>query len=305
MTVYKITNSKNDKVYIGQTTGKIGDRFCQHVSKARANNPSSPLTALHSAIKKYGADCFVITTICRANSQEELDRREQLCIRLFKSLAPCGYNLKTGGGRGLHSEETKKKISERHLGTVRSLESRLKQSLSVTGAGNHKFGKSGPNSCWYGKHHTPEHRRKMSELFSGKNNPQYGKKLSESHKAALLAANKGKKRSDAHKLAISMAHKGRVLSEETRQKISKAMTGRVGYLRGKKAPESTVRVLAAANEARKKRVLCHQNQTVYCSINEASRSLGVSKDVIRAILNKKNTRKKDLTFSFVSEGSHV
>ena len=74
--------------------------------------------------------------------------------------------------------------------------------------------------------HTKETKRKISESKKGKNNPNYGKTLSEEHRRKLSEAKKGRKRkpfSEEHKTKIAEAMKGRTQSEEHKRKRSEAM----------------------------------------------------------------------------------
>lgn len=98
---------------------------------------------------------------------------------------------------------------------------------------------SGKNNPFYGKCHTEETRKKISEAnqgkLSGENHPMYGKHHSEESKRKISESGKGKHSgenngmfgksgeahpfyghhlTDDHKLAISKAQKGRVRSEE-------------------------------------------------------------------------------------------
>src|SRR5574337_783614 len=110
MVIYKIVNLINGKIYVGQTIGSAFVRFSEHKSDARRNRKSS---ALHAAMRFYGFDNFSVSTICRANSVDELNNREAACIRLYGSLAPNGYNIALGGNNSLKSLETRSKISDR------------------------------------------------------------------------------------------------------------------------------------------------------------------------------------------------
>jgi group I intron endonuclease len=105
--IYKITNTINDMVYVGQTReATIEKRFTNHTKK------SSNCRYLKSAINEYGKDKFKISIICIC-FDEDLDTYEKEYISKFNSLIPSGYNLKYGGQcQSRHSEETKKKISE-------------------------------------------------------------------------------------------------------------------------------------------------------------------------------------------------
>ena len=88
MIIYKITNIKNNKVYIGQTIRPIKDRFRRHINDAINNKLN---THFARAIRKYGKDNFVIEEIDRAKTKEELNLKEQFWIREYDSINK-GYN---------------------------------------------------------------------------------------------------------------------------------------------------------------------------------------------------------------------
>ena len=80
------------------------------------------------------------------------------------------------------------------------------------------YGKTGDKSPMFGKKHTEETKRKMSEAL-------LGKPLSEETKKKLSEAHNGKKLSEETKKKIGEANIGKTLSEETKQKISEAQLG--------------------------------------------------------------------------------
>ncbi len=110
MIIYKITNKINGKVYIGQTTQLLRDRWSDHArpSMGRHKNRS----AIASAIRKHGKDNFVIEQIDEAVSLDELNIKEVTYIKAFGCLSPGGYNLELGGNSKACHEETKEKIRE-------------------------------------------------------------------------------------------------------------------------------------------------------------------------------------------------
>ena len=83
MIIYKITNIKNNKVYIGQTIRPMKDRFNRHINDA-LNNVID--THFARAIRKYGKESFIIEQIDTANSQQELNIKEQMWIREYDSI---------------------------------------------------------------------------------------------------------------------------------------------------------------------------------------------------------------------------
>jgi group I intron endonuclease len=108
MVIYKIINSINNKVYIGQTIRSLHERWSQHKFLAK-NSVNKPL---YKAMKKYGFKHFKITEIGGANSESELNYQEWLLIHKNNSLWPHGYNLREGGGnRGKNTLISKKKMS--------------------------------------------------------------------------------------------------------------------------------------------------------------------------------------------------
>ena len=97
MIIYLVENTVNGKLYVGQTTRTLSERWASHLSYAK----SRPSMLLHFAIRKYGAGSFTIEEIDSANSREELDALEQYYIRRFSTCSrDRGYNI-TPGGRGV------------------------------------------------------------------------------------------------------------------------------------------------------------------------------------------------------------
>ena len=90
MIIYKITNKINDKIYIGQTTRNLEERWKGHKYHKGCK-------VLYRAIKKYGKDNFKIESICSALDEKYLDELEINFIKIFNSLSPNGYNLSLGG----------------------------------------------------------------------------------------------------------------------------------------------------------------------------------------------------------------
>ena len=75
--IYKVTNTVNGKLYIGQTSRTIEVRWREHIQDAFGRN-NKGFFALHRAIKKYGKDAFKIEQIEECDSSV-LDERVSLC----------------------------------------------------------------------------------------------------------------------------------------------------------------------------------------------------------------------------------
>lgn len=113
MLIYKIT-FPNNKVYIGQTTQSLKKRFYSHKNDAihkRDITEFSNGSRIGRAIRKYGLELKQFEIIDRGDSVEDLNNKETYWIEYYNSTnSDFGYNLNSGGGSKLHSEETKEKI---------------------------------------------------------------------------------------------------------------------------------------------------------------------------------------------------
>ncbi|NCP97776.1 GIY-YIG nuclease family protein [archaeon] len=227
--IYKILNVLNNKIYIGQTTQNIHKRFYQHC--VRKNN-----YYLSNAIKKYGAENFIIEEIDRADSFDELNTKEIYYISYYNSTDnKIGYNISEGGHSPIlrgekngmygktHSDEVKKrlsdiikgktwverlgeekalickqKMSKNNLGSKRSEETKQKMSDNhwLKNKGYLIKGEKNPN---FGHKWSEESRNKMR----GENNPMYGKGL-----FGEKNPNFGKKYSDEIKAKMSLERSG-------------------------------------------------------------------------------------------------
>ena len=120
MIIYKITNTINGMVYIGQTSRTLNQRMAEHLANSRTSY-------IDRALKKYGIQNFEVDVIAEADTKEELDALEKYFIKHFDCKIPNGYNL-TDGGEGQcgiqrfgednphygkhHTDSAKKRIGE-------------------------------------------------------------------------------------------------------------------------------------------------------------------------------------------------
>lgn len=93
--IYKITNKINNKVYIGQTTRPLKDRWNQHKSDIYKFD-----SALYLAMRKYGIENFSCEEIEKC-ADKNLDERETYWIKYYNSYINTtnskGYNMTLGG----------------------------------------------------------------------------------------------------------------------------------------------------------------------------------------------------------------
>lgn len=91
--IYIIKNYCNEKVYIGQTTHSIQERFSQHMKPSTIKKRGS--YKLYNAIAKYGKENFYIELL-EETTPDKLDEREIFYIKKFDSYKN-GYNSTNGG----------------------------------------------------------------------------------------------------------------------------------------------------------------------------------------------------------------
>lgn len=221
MHLYRIICTANGKSYIGVTSRGLVSRLRRHCYDARAQRKEG--SALHAAIRRYGAGAFSIEKIGEALDWPSLLAMERAAIALYATFVPTGYNL-TLGGEGM-------------LGLVKSEDTRRKIAAGNTG-----------------KRHTAEHRAKISAAHKGKivsaesrakqSAARRGMRFTEEHRAALAASHKGKSPSPEHMERLRLLALGRACKPETRGKIGAAQKG--------KAPNwDAINRAAAKNRGRK------------------------------------------------------
>ena len=91
--IYKITNKKNGKIYIGKTMFTVPERWSEHCrdyKKERCEN-----RPLYKAIQKYGVDGFTVEEVEECSS-DVLSEREKHWIEYYGSFKN-GYNATIGG----------------------------------------------------------------------------------------------------------------------------------------------------------------------------------------------------------------
>ena len=116
MYIYRLTNTKNGKCYIGQSIESNNRRLNNHRYLLKTNRHGN--SHLQSAWNLYGSDAFLFEKIAYASSTAELDELEKSLIREYQSDNPeVGYNI-FSGGHHQHSVplETRKLIGDANRG---------------------------------------------------------------------------------------------------------------------------------------------------------------------------------------------
>lgn len=120
--IYKITNIKNGKLYIGKTLKSINERFNEHIRDSRKNR--NEIRPLYRAINKYGAESFKIEFI------EEVDdnissEREIFWINHYDTFKK-GYNATKGGDGKLY-------VDREEIITLYKNNKSIKDTSNITG----------------------------------------------------------------------------------------------------------------------------------------------------------------------------
>jgi group I intron endonuclease len=162
--IYKITNKINGKVYIGQTTQTLSDRWSKH----KYRNSHSKLIRL--AIKKYGIENLTIEEFCSCFSIDSLNLLEERIIAQFNCITPHGYNLTSGGDSAICTEENRQNRSisgKRHWSDPQA---KAKHIEALNGVERREKISASSKSRW----NDPEYRKRVSEAIrKGKASPEH------------------------------------------------------------------------------------------------------------------------------------
>jgi len=122
--IYLIVNKVNGKTYIGKR--KSSKEWYEDTYMGSGKR-------LYSAKKHYGIENFEKFLICYTSSEKDACEKEKFWISEYRKRGKAEYNIAKGGegGCGLHSEETKRKISIANTGKVFSDERKRHLSESI------------------------------------------------------------------------------------------------------------------------------------------------------------------------------
>ena len=235
--IYQILNKSNGKSYIGSSLD-IKSRWREHVSSM--TNGNSGCVKLQRAWDKYGEEVFEfnIIEIVPAN-KIELYKREQYYIDKFDSVNN-GYNICPIAGTCAGVKRTRETIE------------RIKKAVEGKQAGE--------LNSFYGKHHSEETRKLLSEINTGKTHSEetkakisaisLGQRHTEETKEHLREVNSGEGNPMYGRRGEDSPFYGVPRSEETKAKLREANLGENSPWWGKTHSEETKAKMSAAAKKR-------------------------------------------------------
>jgi hypothetical protein len=204
------TNSNNDdNPFKTNVINKIKAAGLEPIIEYHSENLTEGIAFIQeiSLIKKYGRRDLGLGPLTNLTDGGEGSsghiRSEEAQEKWYKSRKASGYKhsidvidkiAKSNTGKS-RSEETKRKLSESHIGKIQTADSNQKRSIALKGRT------------------IPEEQKLfLSESRMGENNPMFGKE----------SPMKGKTHSEESKNKIKEARSRQIITEETKRKMSEA-----------------------------------------------------------------------------------
>lgn len=164
--IYRVLNTSNGKMYIGQTTQSFDKRKARHITQfINRTHPNKHFTA---AYHMYSG-AFEWDVIDIAYSKEELDTKEDFWIQYYDTVNPvCGYNKRTGGSAGKFTLDARIRMSNAAKNRIISQETRKKLSIAGKGRQFSDVHRNRIATAKVGSRHLDVSKQKMSHAHRGK-----------------------------------------------------------------------------------------------------------------------------------------
>jgi len=262
--IYKITNKKNNKIYVG-SSANLERRYYYHLNSLRKNKHYN--IHLQRSFNRDGEESFEYSILEYCNNDVLVDREEYLIEHLNSLDTRYGYNINPNGDRPpswsgkTHTESTKLKMSKVQKGRIctqymKNIASLTHKGKKISaeqieflreknkGEGNPMFGRT-PYDVWlekYGKEVADQKQLEWKEnhdknMKKGVNNHMFGKSLYDiwlekyGKEEADIRYNKWKNKivTEESKERLRTINIGRKAKDSTRKKMS---DGKKGELNG-------------------------------------------------------------------------
>ena len=148
MIIYKCTNIKNGKVYIGATIRTLNERKNQHIRCALSNKDDNK-RYFYNAIRKHGVDNFIWEIIDSSDSYEQLMEKEKYWIKYYNTY-PNQYNMTAGGQFNAGDSHPSHKLTEKDVIDIRTRYNNLERRKEVYELYKERIGESGFSKIWKG-----------------------------------------------------------------------------------------------------------------------------------------------------------
>jgi len=194
--VYRIENQDTLSAYIG-ITNNLTNRKYQHFNKLKKG--VSDCTGLQCATNKYGLDVFEFQPLAETEDKDTAIELEKSLIAWYKHLGK-SYNISPGGESYGHWGG--KKLTDEH-------KQKISESMKAAGI---KRDAKGKNNNFFGKQHSEESRRKISES-------QIGVKQSRETVLKRAASLSKTLQSEEHKKRLAEQHSKTWIVEDANGKV--------------------------------------------------------------------------------------
>jgi group I intron endonuclease len=228
--IYKVTNIKNGKVYVGQSI-HIFRRFKEHLNSARRGDKSP----LYAAIRKHGDEQFVLEVLEECGPHE-FDDRECHWMEAIGS-RHTGYNLLSGGQNGrIMDAKTREHLSSMIRGRKLSPEHVEQIRAANTGRKHTEEAKAKISAANKGLPRSKETLEKLSTSLS-----ERYRSLTDDERAMYAAKRSGWSQPEHVRVSTRERFKGKPKTPEQRARMSAAAKNR--------SPEAEERRVAALRAA--------------------------------------------------------
>ena len=179
MYIYKVTNTIDNMIYIGQCKKSYDKTKSYYGSGVK----------IRGEIYIHGKENFIKELLEECSTLEDLDIRESYWIQYYDSANPAiGYNTRLGGNSSGFNTSFKNKMSNATVGD---------------------------KNPFYGKKHNIESINKMSNSKKGSKNPNFGKQPDDEVKTKISNSLKGIKRSEDTVSKMKLSAYNRTYVEKT------------------------------------------------------------------------------------------